>query len=422
MARRPRRRVVVVTGTRAEFGLLRPVMDAVKARKDLELVVVAGGAHLLPPARTIREVESAYRVAAKVPMQRAGTTGRLADAEALGRGVQGFARAFAKLSPDWVVVLGDRIEAFAAASAASVAGIAVCHLHGGDRAEGIADEAMRHAISKLAHLHAAASEQSRERLIRMGEKPEHVFNVGSPAIDGLAEVMPLSDDAYAAIGEPTTVILYHPSGLGPARDRAAIEAIMYGAEIMSTGNILCLAPNFDPGREVIADRLKARCAVGREYVTWPFKGPVATMRILRRPRRVDPVREGPEKHWRYIEHLPRAVFLSLLKRIGGDQYTGVLIGNSSAGMIEAQAVPIAVVNVGPRQDGRERGDTVVDVPESDLGIIGTQVDWALSLDLSGEPDPLVHAFGTGQAGPKTAELLAGIDPQDPALLRKRNAY
>ncbi|MBY0260816.1 MAG: UDP-N-acetylglucosamine 2-epimerase, partial [Phycisphaerales bacterium] len=140
-----RLRVAVVTGTRAEFGLLRPVMDAIKARKDLQLLVVAGGAHLLAPARTIREVESAYTVAATVPMQRPGQTGRAADAAALGRGVSGFAKAFADLKPDWVVVLGDRIEALAAGSAASVAGIAVCHIHGGDRAEGIADEAMRHA-------------------------------------------------------------------------------------------------------------------------------------------------------------------------------------------------------------------------------------------------------------------------------------
>ena len=142
-------------------------MHAVQRTKRLKLQVVAAGPTFLPPARTIREVEAEFKLAARVPMQsasggpalRAGSS-RLADALATARGIDGFARAYARLKPDWVVVLGDRIEAFAAASAASIAGIAVCHIHGGDRAEGIADEAMRHAITKLSHLHCAATKLS----------------------------------------------------------------------------------------------------------------------------------------------------------------------------------------------------------------------------------------------------------------------
>src|SRR5438105_3875872 len=126
------------------------------------------------------------------PRQTAGRTSRADEVEGVGTGVARFGRAFQRLAPDWVVVLGDRIEPFAAAAAASIGGYALAHIHGGDRAEGIADEAMRHAISKLAHLHLPATEQSRERLVRMGERPEHIHTVGSPAIDGLEAIPALT--------------------------------------------------------------------------------------------------------------------------------------------------------------------------------------------------------------------------------------
>ena len=183
------RRVAVITGSRADFGLLRSTMDAIETHPDLELQVVASGAHLLPPDRTIEEVRSRVRVDAVVEMQSPGVFGRSADAAAVGRGVSGFAEVLDRLDPQVVLVLGDRIEAFAAASAASIGGRILAHVHGGDRAEGVADEAMRHAITKLAHLHFAATEESGERILRLGEAPSTVHVVGSPAIDGLEEIV-----------------------------------------------------------------------------------------------------------------------------------------------------------------------------------------------------------------------------------------
>ena len=208
------RRIAVVTGTRAEFGLLEPVMRAVAARADQQLLVIPCGSHLISPALTYRDVKAAFgsSIVDAVPMQVAGRTGRAADVEALGKGVARFGRAFERCAPDWVVVLGDRIEAFAAASAASVGGRAVAHIHGGDRAEGVADEAMRHAITKLAHLHLAATEQSRERIVRMGERPEHVRCVGSPAIDALAAIRRWSPDAAARTRRPGHGAALPPGG------------------------------------------------------------------------------------------------------------------------------------------------------------------------------------------------------------------
>jgi UDP-hydrolysing UDP-N-acetyl-D-glucosamine 2-epimerase len=390
------RRVCVVTGTRAEFGLLRPVMDAIRRRPRLELLVVASGAHLLRPARTIREVEAEYAVAARVAMQRDGVSGRLADAEGLGRGVTGFAAAFGTLEPDWVVVLGDRIEALAAASAASIGGIAVCHIHGGDRAEGIADEAMRHAISKLSHVHCAATNVSAKRLIRMGEPAARVHVTGSPAIDGVSAVKAMTDRDYALLGRPSCVILHHPSGVGEQREAATIDAIMHAVESAGLGNALCLGPNHDPNREVIVARLRAKCAMSRK-------------------------RAGqPRAAWRFVEHLPRATFLSLLKRVGTGG--GFLIGNSSAGLIEVNAMSIPAVNVGPRQAGRERGEMTVNARAATVAAIKSAIRTALGRHSATGSRPIEQPYGDGRAGARIAAVLSGYDPRAEGFTRKRNAY
>ena len=179
------RRVAVVTGSRADFGLLRSTMEAISAAPELDLQVVVAGAHLLPPDETIDEVRDCFEVDAVVEMQHAGRRGRTADATATGRGVVGFTAAFDRLDPDVVLVLGDRIEAFAAAASAGIGGRLVAHVHGGDRAEGVADESMRHAITKLAHLHFPATPTSGERIRRLGEPTDSVHVVGSPAADGI---------------------------------------------------------------------------------------------------------------------------------------------------------------------------------------------------------------------------------------------
>lgn len=386
--RSKRLRVAVVTGTRAEFGLLCPVMDAIKARKDLQLLVVAGGAHLLPPARTIREVESAYTVAATVPMQRPGQTGRAADAAALGRGVSGFANAFADLKPDWVVVLGDRIEALAAASAASVAGIAVCHIHGGDRAEGIADEAMRHAITKLSHLHCAATKLSANRVVKMGEKADHVHVTGSPAIDGIDAIATLDDTTYQRIKSPRAVVLLHPWGGSAKTTRKVVEDIALICFFVLDARVLWLPPNHDPGRDDI-------------------------LKPLLRANLIEDPASTP--------HMSRGPFLALLKRLATSKPRGVLIGNSSAGIIEASALGLTAINIGPRQAGRERARNVIDAGGLEDDELDSRIGRAVERGMRWRTPPSA-LYGDGRAGPRIAALLAQTDPHAPALLRKRNAY
>ena len=412
-ARRPAKlRVAVVTGTRAEFGLLVPVMRAVEKHKRLTLQVVAAGAHFLSPARTIRDVEAEFKVAARVPMQQPGKTGRHADAAALGRGVTGFTRAFARLKPDWVVVLGDRIEAFAAASAASIAGIAVCHIHGGDRAEGIADEAMRHAITKLSHLHCAATKRSAERVVRLGENPKRVHLTGSPAIDGLRGIKPMSDREAAEFGDPQSVVLLHPSGLADSSEAFLADAILGELSWCGLETVVVLSPNADPGS----------AAIRTVFDRWRHNETGVIPANLSLSGRATP-------RFVFPDHLPRRTFVALLKRlaltrkVGTIETRGLLIGNSSAGLIEAAAIGLPVVNIGERQSGRERAANVIDVPfkRSRMWSVGT-LEGAIgraTFDVKALGD---HPYGDGRAGPRIANLLARTNPHDPSLLRKRNAY
>lgn len=373
-------RIAVATGTRAEFGLLEPVMRAVRGHASLELFTLVAGAHFLKPSETWREVDAPFGVNARIPMQHEGETGRLADAAALGRGVEGFARAIAELRPDWVVVLGDRIEAFAAASAASVGGVAVAHLHGGDRAEGVADEAMRHAITKLSHLHLAATSASAERIIRMGEDPSRVRVVGSPAIAGLEAIDAMGDERYAALGSPDALFLMHPVGRDAGAEEATATAALRAC-VEAGRRTLALAPNFDPGREGVA---RAIAAYGV----------------------------------RALEHLPRREWVALMRRVAREG--GVLVGNSSAGLIEATALSPALpaVDIGPRQSGRERPACVVHAEaETTRAVLGA-IREALRVDRTA----VAHPYGDGRTGARVADALAEAGRPDSSLLRKRNAY
>lgn len=377
-----KRRVSIVTGTRAEFGLLEPVMHAVRSHPELDLSVIVAGAHFLPPAETWREVEARWadHIGAEVPMQLSGHLGRFNDSIAMGHGVSGMARAFEQSSPDWVLVLGDRIEAFAAAAAAAVAGVGLAHMHGGDRAEGVADESIRHAVSKLAHLHLAATPGSAQRLIRMGEPEERVRVVGSPAVDSLNASLPADDNAWEQLGRPTALLLLHPVGDPPDRERRTAEAV---AAALENERVLWMHPNHDPGRDAVMLAITDTAARHR---------------------------------WVSHAHLPRERFISILKRLADDN--GVMIGNSSAALIEAAALRLPSVDIADRQAGRERPASVIHCDTPDPPAIRQAIAAARQLDRAA----LTHPYGDGQTGKRAAALLASINPCERTFIRKRNAY
>ena len=376
-----RRTIAVVTGTRAEWGLLEPVCAAIAARSDLALEVCAGGAHLLQPADgddpTVALVEASGHRVHCFRMQAEGATGRLADAAALGRGISELTGHFARLAPDIVVVLGDRIEAFAAASAASIGGIRVAHIHGGDRAEGISDEAMRHAITKLAHIHLAASEQSAERIGRLGEDAARIHLVGSPAIDGLDALPPMTNQRHTELGAPDFVFLMHPVGRADADEEREASAVLEA--LVARGRVVAIEPNSDPGREGIARAIHARAAHGRVQV---------------------------------FSNLRRKDFIGLLKHPS----VRAIVGNSSAGLIECAALGVRAVNIGPRQGGRERSDNVRDVASGDAATLARELDALAGRKPAGE-----HPYLAAGASVKIAAILAKCDLSLHGLA-KRNTY
>ncbi len=372
------KKIMIVTGTRAEFGLLRPVMYAVHTQENCELRVVVAGSHLVQPAVTFREVKAEFGIADSIPMQRVGKVGRLADVEALGNGILRFGRSLEMNDPDCVVVLGDRIEAFAAASAASIGGYPLVHIHGGDRAEGVADEAMRHAMTKLANIHFPATQTSADRIIKMGEDPERVHVVGSPAIDGLDEIPPMGDGAFAELGSPEVVILMHPVGRADEIEQATMGLVF---EAFANKRVLVLHPNLDPGRRGMMSAI-----------------------------------ESVPIDVQMVPQLVRTQFIGLLKRIGSAG--GALIGNSSAGLIECSAIGCPSVDIGDRQSGRERCDGWTKHAQEDVGPIREAFETVTDTScVRGE-----HPYGDGHTGERIAAILASIDFGKPGLVRKHCAY
>lgn len=359
-----KRVIAVVTGSRAEFGLLEPVMRAITGHARLSLETIVTGTHWT--TKSWRDIRAAgFAIDARVKMQERGRIGYAADVQALSRGVAGVGRAIEKMRPDVVLVLGDRIEALAGALAASIGGVRLGHLHGGDRAEGVADEAIRHAISKLTHLHFPATPRSGRRLVKMGEDPRQIHVVGSPAMDGLEPWL-----EFVPWRSRKLVILQHPVGQSDKEEERAMRATL---AVAMDYPCVVMAPNADPGSAGI------RRAIERSRLSM-------------------------------VEHLPRPEFLDLLTS------AGAIVGNSSAGLIEAAALRLPCVNIGPRQNGREKPANVIDADYGET-VVRRAIQRALKLDLR----RMRHPYGDGRTGTRIAKLLASID-LDAISLRKRNTF
>jgi UDP-hydrolysing UDP-N-acetyl-D-glucosamine 2-epimerase len=269
-----------------------------------------------------------------------------------------------------------------------VGGFALAHIHGGDRAEGVADEAMRHALTKLAGLHFPATAQSAERIIKMGEDARRVHMVGSPAMDELGGIPAMDDEAWRELGEPTCVFLMHPVGQPQEVEEASAASVLDALRERGE-RVLALMPNFDPGREGIVRAIEQSPKTGTSVRT--------------------------------ESHLPRENFVGLLKRFGrrdGARHAGLLVGNSSAGLIEAAALGVPVVDVGARQGGRERCENVVHCGFAQREAVLAAIDKARGLDLRA----MRHPYGDGKTGERIAAVLASINAADGVWVRKRNSY
>lgn len=382
------RKALYVSGTRADFGLMASTLARIAVHPELSLQLVVTGMHLSESyGFTVREIEAAgLPIVARVPIDVEGRTPQ-SMAKSVGEAVIGLTRAIADARPDLVLVLGDRGEMLAAAIAAIHLGIPIVHLHGGERS-GTVDESVRHAITKLSHWHFVATKESRERVVRLGERPEHVWITGAPSLDHLNDLaaMPRDEVLHTLRLPPDAryvLVLFHPVVQEISSIQDQIQALIGALADVLPGrasHVVWLAPNADAGSTEILRALEAGAgdAVGLPVV--------------------------------HLTHLPRPQFVAAAKQ------ALALVGNSSAGIIEAASLGTPVVNIGNRQRARERNANTIDCT-ADRALIAA----ALLQALKHGPWLPANRYGDGHAGERIADLLATL-PIAPDLLDKVNTY
>ena len=363
------RKICVVTGSRADYGLLSGIMQLIRSSEDFELQVVVTGMHLVAEfGHTYRVIEvDGFTIDAKVETLLAGDT-PVGIAKSVGLGVIGCAEVLERLAPDLLLLLGDRFEIFAAAQAALFAGIPVAHIAGGDTTEGAFDEALRHSITKMSHLHFVTNDASFRRVCQLGEDPGSVHLAGSPGIDCIRSLELLGrEDLAAALGvgfkEKNLLVAYHPETLGALDSAHGFQALLDALDELGDGvGIIFTMPNADPGGIRISLMIK-------EYVA------------------------GHGNSAAYAS-LGQLRFYSLIAQVDA------VIGNSSSGLYEVPSFGKPSVNIGDRQKGRLRASSVIDCP-AQKARIGDAIREALARDCRGTVNP----YGDGNSSSRIMTVL-----------------
>lgn len=378
------RKIAIVTGTRAEFGLLTRLISLVHEAENTELQLVVTAAHLSPEfGMTVNEIEAAgFPIAERVEMLLSSDTAT-GVTKATGLGMIGFADAFARLRPDVVVLLGDRFELLGAAAAALFGAIPIAHLHGGETTEGAFDEAVRHAITKMAHLHFTAAAPYSQRVCQLGEDPANVFTVGGMGQDAIASLDPvplaeLQQRLGLSFAGETLMLTYHPEtveGMDPA---AAMSELFASLDQRPEAELLFTLPNADVGGRGLIAMIERYVARRKNAVAFPSLG--------------------------------QRTFLSAL------QHVSAVVGNSSSGLLEAPSFGIPTVDIGDRQAGRLRATSVVHCA-AERGAIADALDTALSSEFRASAAKTVNPYGSGGASQAVFDVLRS-HPLD-GLLRKR---
>lgn len=379
-----KRKIAIITGSRAEYGLLRWLMTEIKADQGLQLQVVATGMHLAAEfGMTVNAIlEDGFTVDEMVESQISSDT-KVGMAKSLGLGTISMADALRRLAPDVVVLLGDRYEILAAAQVAALMGIPVAHISGGEVTEGAMDDWIRHAITKASWWHFPGNETYRRRIIQLGESPQRVFNVGDPGLDHFKRVTPLD---RAALGEalgmplhaPLFLVTYHPATLGALEPAAAFRELLAALDAFPQATVLLTKPNADAG--------------GRELATLA-------------------------EAWAEANAGRARCFTSMgqLRYLSAMLLADVVVGNSSSGIVEAPAAKVPTVNVGPRQDGRLKATSIIDCAE-DSGEIRSALERALSSEFRARARAVESLYGDCDASSQIKRIVA--ETALPTVLKK----
>ncbi|MCI4411712.1 MAG: UDP-N-acetylglucosamine 2-epimerase (hydrolyzing) [Thiotrichales bacterium] len=369
------KKICVVTGTRAEYGLLYWLMKGIEQDEELQLQVIVTGMHLSAEfGLTYKDVEKEFKIDKKIEMLLSSDTA-IGISKSMGLAQISFAEAYEDLQPDLVVLLGDRYEIFSAASAAMIARIPIAHLHGGETTEGAFDEAIRHSITKMAYWHFTAAEEYRKRVIQLGESPERVFNVGGMGIENIQRLKLLNREDFEAsidfkLAKSNLLVTYHPVTLENASAKEQFQALLDAIDLLDNTHIIFTKANSDTDGRVINQMID-------DYV---------------------------------VQNKHKAVgFPSLgqLRYLSALQYVDAVVGNSSSGIAEVPSFKKVTINIGDRQKGRLKASSVIDC-EPTFDAINQALETALSDAFKAKLAKTVNPYGDGQASKKIIPMLKQV--------------
>lgn len=366
------RKICVVTGTRAEYGLLYWLMKEIQADVGLILQVIVTGMHLSPEfGLTYKEVEKEFSIEKKIEILLSSDT-PIGVAKSMGLAQISFSEAYAELSPDIVVVLGDRFEIFSAASAAMIARIPIAHIHGGEITEGAFDDAIRHSVTKMSHLHFVATDAYRRRVIQLGENPERVFNFGAPGIDNIHNLNLLLIDEFEEsigfrLGKRNLLVTFHPVSLEENTAQDQFQQLLDALDSLRDTHIIFTKANADTDGRIINSMIDS-------YVSAKSSKSVAFTSM---------------GQLRYISAL---------------QHVDAVVGNSSSGLTEAPSFKIGTINIGDRQKGRIKADSVIDCAP-DMNAIITAIQQLYSPSFQKLLSNVKNPYGEGGSSKQIAGVI-----------------
>ena len=378
------RKVCVVTGTRAEYGLLRWVIEGILQSPVLDLQLIATGMHLSPEfGMTVNAIEAdGYHVDRKVEMLLSSDTA-VGITKSMGLGMIGFADTLAELKPDLILVLGDRYEIFAAASAAMIARVPIAHLHGGETTQGAFDESIRHSITKMSHLHFVATEEYRHRVIQLGEQPKHVFKVGGLGIDSIHRLQLLSRDELQEVLnfrflQRNLLVTFHPVTLECNTGTEQMKELLTALSELSDTGLIFTMPNADTEGRALFRQIQEFC----------------------------------EKH----PHAKAFTSLGQLRYLSCMRHVDAVAGNSSSGLLEAPSFNIGTINIGDRQKGRLKAPSVIDCEPVSTSI-SDAIHYIFSQQFQGKLSTVANPYGNGGASKAIVKILESCSLND--ILKKR---
>ena len=373
------KKVLVITGTRAEYGLLRWVIDGISKSNLLELQLCVTGMHLSPEfGLTFQEIEKdGYQIDSKVEMLLSADTPS-AISKSMGLGLIGFADEFNRLKPDLILILGDRYEIMCAAIAATIARTPIAHLHGGEATEGCIDEAIRHSITKMSHLHFVAAEEYSRRVIQLGEHTNRVFCVGGTGVDNIHKLDLLSKQELEnsldfELGGKSILVTFHPVTLESNTSGDQMRELLASLSEFTDHKIIFTMPNADTDGREILKLIESFCL--------------------------------DNHNCRAYTSLGQLRYLSCLK------YVDVVVGNSSSGLLEVPSFKIPTVNIGDRQKGRLKAGCVIDCSPIKNQIISA-IKRAVSLDFKESCKVIKNPYGEGGASQKIIQTIESIALED----------